>query len=378
MEIVTLVLLIFGAVLLQNFIFNRYVFHKLNYRCQFSSQEAHEGDHIFLVETVENRKLLPVPWLKVDIHSSVWLDFAKTSSVVAQETRRVTSCFFLKSRQKTVRQWKLQCLKRGVFNTENVTLVSGDLLGLRRNSVAVKVEANLVVYPEIIDLDDLFVPARQLQGDAIVKRWIIEDPFIISGTREYFPSDPMNRIHWPSSAKVGEWRVRKNDFTSQMSMDVILNVQSMEFEYGGAVYKDRIELGIKAAATLLDRALRDGIPARLSVNESVSELDEKTTVTGLSAGKDHVSDLLNILARLRMKSGMEFGGFLREVQPQVENSDVFIITGYVSQDLQESVQALRTRGNQVKVILLDKDLDPYGEYGMLDVYFPVGEVALHG
>lgn len=116
MEIIALALIFAAALWLQVWLFARHAFTKLEYRCEFSSSEAHEGDSLYLVETVYNRKLLPVPWLKVDIHSSRWLDFAGTCSVVAQDSRRVTSSFILKGYQKVTRKWKLKCLKKRGFH----------------------------------------------------------------------------------------------------------------------------------------------------------------------------------------------------------------------------------------------------------------------
>ena len=141
MDVIALVIILLLALWLQMLVFSGCVFRRLDYRCEFSAKEAHEGDSIYLVETVYNGKLLPVPWLKVDIHSSRWLDFAGTCSVLAQDSRRVTSSFILKSYQKTTRRWKLKCLKRGVFNTENVTLVSGDLLNFSIVSIPVPCRA---------------------------------------------------------------------------------------------------------------------------------------------------------------------------------------------------------------------------------------------
>ena len=262
MEAVSFIIIFIAALWLQNWLFSRFAFTGLEYRCEFSTPEAHEGDNIYIIETVYNRKPLPIPWLKVDIHSSRWLDFAGTCSVVAQDNRRVTSSYVLKGYQKTTRRWKLKCLKRGVFLTENVTLVSGDLLNFNVVSVPVKVDARLMVYPEVINLEDMFMPVNFLQSDNIVKRWIVDDPFIVSGAREYTSGDPINRIHWPATAKEGNLMIRKNDFTSQFSITILLNMQSSLYEYVDVIDRNLVELGIKTAATLLDRALGINVPVR--------------------------------------------------------------------------------------------------------------------
>lgn len=354
MEVIALALIFIAVLWLQSYLFSRFAFYHLNYKCEFSVSEAHEGDSIYLVETVYNSKLLPVPWLKVDIHTSRWLDFAGTCSVVAQDNRRVTSSFILKSYQKITRKWKLKCLKRGVFQTENVTLISGDLLNFNVVSVPFSVNVNLMIYPEIVDLDELFIPVNLMQGEKIVNRWIIDDPFIVAGARNYSPGDSLNRIHWPASARSGRLMVKKNEFTSHQSLAVLLNMQSQLYEYADTVYKEIAELGIKVAATLFDRALKDGSPVRFGTNGCISAEARKTIFTGEAANKDHFSELFKILASLLMKNVRDFEGLLEEdALPVLENTEVVIITAYLSRKLCEQADRLFAIGNSVSILLLN-------------------------
>ncbi len=368
MDVIALAI-IFGVCLwLQMFLFCTYVFHKLEYKCEFSVSEAHEGDNIYLVETVCNRKLLPVPWLKVDIHTSRWLGFAGTCSVVAQDSRRVTSSFLLKSYQRTTRKWKLKCLKRGVFTTENVTLVGGDLLNYRVVSRAVAVNATLMVYPEIVDLERMFTPVNLMQSDKAVNRWIIDDPFMVAGAREYASGDPLNRIHWPASARCGRLMVRKNEFTSQQSLTVLLNMQSQLYEYTDTVNKRIAEIGIKVAATLFDRALKEGTTVRFGTNGCTSADARQIIYTGEAGDKDHITELFMILARLLMKNVKDFESLLDQVLPTIENTQVVIVTAYLSKRINKQIELLVADGNSVSVILLDTVFEAGVKPGNVEIY----------
>ncbi len=367
-EVLAFLVIAFLVVGLQSWLFARFVPHNLEYKCEFSTSEAHEGDELFLVETVHNRKLLPVPWLKVDIHTSRWLDFAGARSVITQDNRRVTSTFLLKAFQRITRRWKLKCLKRGVFTIENVTLVWGDLLGFKTGSIPVGVGSGLVVYPEIINLEEMFISVNYLQGDTLVKRWIIDDPFVVSGAREYTPRDSMNRIHWNATAGSGRLMVKKNDFTSQLSLTIILNMQSMEFEYNNVINRDNIELGIKAAATLLDRALRNGCPVRLAANGVMFDKEGQMICTPLASGRAHISGLLEILARLELRSIKYFENFLEDMDENMENNDIIILTSYVNPDICRIARGFRRRNNSVKLVVLDKYANMQGLPGDLDIY----------
>jgi len=374
MDIIALLVIFFAGILLQSFLFSRYAFYKLDYKCEFSMKEAHVGDELFLVETVHNRKFLPVPWLKVDIHSSKWLDYAGTKSVITQENRRVTSNFFLKGYQKVTRYWKLTCLKRGIFTIDEVTLISGDLLGYSGVSVPITVGATIVVYPDTINLEEMFINTNYLQGDTIVKRWIIDDPFITAGTREYTPHDPMNRIHWPSTAKQGRLMVRKNDFTSRLKMSIILNIQSIEYEYDKVVYKERIEIGIRVVATLLDRALRMGMPVRFATNGCTIDERQKVIFTNEASGKEHVGEIMKILSKLELRNVKDFELFMADVMGHMENNEVILITSYINEGICEIVRTISRYNNIVKLFILDKFVDHGKLPGDIETYIFSGDI----
>ena len=357
MEGFALALLVLAVVFAQAVLFKRSAFKKLDYKCEFSVNEASEGDEIYLVETVYNKKLIPVPWLKAEINSSRWLEFAETRSIVAQENRHVTSSFFLKSYQKVTRRWRLKCLKRGVFTIDKVTLVSGDLLGNAVDSKPVGVNVEIQVYPQTIDLAKVFTPVNNLQGDIIVKRWIMEDPFIIAGVREYTTNDAMKKIHWNSTARVGKLMVRQEDFTSKFGLSVVINVQSIENEYFDAVYKDYIELGIKAAATIFDIALRNGIPARLASNGTAMNYDQKMIYTEEASGRSHISSLLSILARLELRRIKDFEDYLEDISNTIFNSEVIVITSYLTKGIIDILRKIRFRSNAVTILITNKGID---------------------
>lgn len=138
MELLVLAVVIIAVALLQNYLYKHYAFSSLQYHCEFSKMQVREGDEIELVETISNKKLLPLPWLKAEISTSKWLEFSELQSVVTDKTRFVSSFFMMKSYRKVTRVWKVKCLKRGVFSIDRVILVATDLIGMQSFSQAAK------------------------------------------------------------------------------------------------------------------------------------------------------------------------------------------------------------------------------------------------
>ena len=54
------------VVVVQGKIFKRTALQKLNYSRSFKVSTCYEGDSVELIEIIENRKALPVPWLRVE------------------------------------------------------------------------------------------------------------------------------------------------------------------------------------------------------------------------------------------------------------------------------------------------------------------------
>jgi uncharacterized protein (DUF58 family) len=224
-------------------------------------------------------------------------------------------------------------------------------------SIPVRVDASLIVYPSTVDIESLFVPVNLLQSDRTVNRWIIDDPFIVAGSREYTSGDPLNRVHWPSTAKTGNLMIKKNEFTSQRSMTVLLNMQSQLYEYADTINKGIAELGIKVAATLIDTCLKDGVPVRFGTNGCTHADSRDAIFTGEASDMDHIKGLLKILAQLIMKNVEDFEAFLDEALERLQDTEVVIITAYLSRKICMQADQLAEYGNTVSILLLAEEFE---------------------
>ena len=260
MEFLVLLIIIFLVCIAINLLYKKYWDKNLYYACKFSVDEAYEGDEIELVETMTNRKLLPLPWAKTEITTSAYLDFAGSQSIVTDKSRFVPSFFMLKSYHRVVRKWKVKCLRRGEFDIDRITIVATDPLGRSTYSLPVVSHSPLTVLPRPLDPDEYLLQPSGLTGEVIVPRKLVSDPFLVSGVREYTQYDSANRIHWSATAREGRIMVRNNDYTSDQNVTLILNMQTRADEGRKLVDEEDIEHGILVAATYLDAAVPLGTP----------------------------------------------------------------------------------------------------------------------
>lgn len=353
MEFIAIGAIILVIIAVQNYIFKKFSFKNLEYRCYFDTEQAIEGDKILLIEEISNKGWLPLPWLKSEITTSKWLDFAGTQSVVTDESRFVPSFFMVKSYQKITRKWNVTCLKRGEFPIERVVLVSSDLLGNVSLSSKTQVDTSVVVFPAPFTESELTVSPKYFYGEIIVKRHLLEDPFIKSGVREYSTRDGMNKIHWAATAKEQNLMVFNNDYTSSQSVTVLLNMQSMEVERFQVINTVTVENAIRVCAGIFDSTLVSGVPMRFMANGSVHiDAENRPIETPQYWGREFVTELFYILARLKLEATRDFVHYLNEIYQNVTTSDLILVTPYINKDIMEFAISKQDSGVRVKLVCL--------------------------
>lgn len=350
MEFLVLIVLLVAVVGIERLIFARHSLTHLEYTCDFSTDEATQGDTISLIEVVSNHKWLPVPWLKSEITTTKWLDFAGAQSIVTDQTRFVPSFFVVKSFQKVQRVWHVKCLKRGEFSIQRISLVSTDLIGGSTLTRPATSTSQILILPASIDLAANFISPKYLSGDVLVRRNLIADPFYLAGVREYQPGDSMNKIHWSATAKEGTLMVHRLEYTADQSLTVVLNMQSRAYENDGIIDLDRVEYAICVCASIFDQTVDEQIPVRLLANGS-TEAGRTSTASGEYFGEHHVMELKRILAKLQQRSTDDFPTYLNDQFSAIQTSDTVIVTAYINEEIASFVRYKVQSGMKVKIFI---------------------------
>lgn len=353
MEFLVLLAVLFVCVITQNLVYQKCTFRHLSYRCFFSKDEVFEGESLELVEELENRKWLPIPWLKTEITASKHLDFAGAQSVVTGDSRFVPSFFMVKSYHKVQRRWKVTCLKRGVYAPEQIILVATDLLGnVTVSRSAGPLDASVTVLPRPASIAPLPISSRYLMGDEPVRRRMIPDPFYVSGIREYTGAESMKQIHWQATAREQKLMVFQNEDTALRKTCVILNLETSCGEEHCTLFPKAAERAIRGCAAVLDQTLRRGLPFQLFVNGARSGLPD-CVPTGTMCGSEAIMGCLRLLSGLDPKCHLSFDVFLNRISASVSASDLVIITPYPSEGLSSFVLRKKTEGIGVCVLWAD-------------------------
>ncbi len=324
MELIAILIIVGAVVFGEQLLYRKMVLKNVEYKVDFNVTEAFEGDTIEIVEEVVNNKWLPVPWLKTELSTSRWLEFTGSAAARGSDARFVPSVFALKPYQKCTRTRKAVALKRGVFTLESTSLIGSDLLGLASVSRSVKTNKTIRILPSPYEVGEGELSREELYGEIVTKRFICEDPFLTSGSREYTGREPMNRVHWGSTARQGKLMVFNNEFSTFNRALILINLQkSAEGDPRPPVIADT-ETMIKAAAFLLNMYAEKGIAASFGTNGS-----GKMLVEGGRDEEDYIK-ILRCLSGLENTCDMEFTDFLERID-YGDVTDVVIITPYIDE-----------------------------------------------
>ena len=339
------------VILVQAVVYKLLVLRGVTYSCSIQHDRVFEGESNELVEVIENRKLLPLLWVKTETR------FSKTMLFTKNDNTRVNAGIFHRSvitmppLRRITRIYKIVCTQRGYYHLGAANITTGDLLGLVNKTIRYKPEAGLHVYPVPLSRSELNLPSRSFQGDVIVRRFFLPDPFMPAGVRDYTSGDPQNTINWKASAKSGKLIVQRYDFTSDSKLMVFFNIDysAESWDNSGEIKTNALEYALRMLAAVLDMSISYGQRTALYTN-SVSLRDQKEVTVPPAMGRKQREELFAAMAEIQFVHTRSFYMLLREAKEFVKDADVLLITRFMTKEMNEECDELRQLGNKVEVL----------------------------
>ncbi len=128
-----------------------------------------------------------------------WVEVRDRSPLPSFQGSRVLT--MLRGRSTYSYRARARLTRRGLFPLGPTELVSGDPFGLFPVRRVFPPAASLLVYPMTVSIRLFPSPPGLLPGGEALRRRTPQVTPNAAGVREYVPGDPLNRIHWPSTAR---------------------------------------------------------------------------------------------------------------------------------------------------------------------------------
>ncbi len=314
---------------------------KLNVTIDFAEEIVEEGNQNVLIETIENKKWLPIPILQIKFATTKYFLFAreKTSAVTDQYYRN--EFFSIMPYQRVVRELPFICGKRGCYRVNGMDVISKDLFLTGTMFLHLEHEAMVYVLPKKIPIPELPFTVDTLFGNVVKKSHINEDPFEFAGIREYQPYDNMHSINWKNTAKSQTIQVNTYHTTYSNEMAVFLNVDTNMVARADKLQEEAFRIA-DAVANLF---LYAKVPVGFYTNGK-DLFTKESFATEAGAGKNHITNIELALARIDLKAGCnDFTELLRTTAEHMDrNTKIVIVSNYRKEDMWEQYSAMCAAG----------------------------------
>lgn len=351
MEIIVILIIIVISVAVEAALYTSRGGKKLSYSARLERQEVFEGESVTLTEELNNGKALPLPFVKSEIIAPSCIDFGIGAKTSKEDLCYIPSIFSLKGNQRCTRTRQLKCTQRGNFEIGSTSLYGGDLFGIGHFTLFTENREKLTVLPTPLLAEDFYPNSKMLHGDIQVRRFICEDPFLISGAHEYSGREPMNSIFWNGTARTGKLMALNKDFTTCSQTLIMLNFQRRD-DIIAAEGNAACELLIKAAAFAVEEC--EQIKGEYALAVNIPESEGEALIP--KSGETYKTELLRKLARLRIDCKQTLMGFMESL-PLDGFTDLILITPTLSQKTADYLNKRKNNGQGVFVYSPKNDSD---------------------
>ena len=313
------------------------------------------GESASLTISLENRKLLPAPWvwLEEDVPDGIELRGGRLGLHHRQGRKRLLSFFSLGCYQRVNREYRIRIDRRGYYSFGPTKLTCGDPFGLYKESLVFEDQVNLLVYPGILPVESLrLVPAHPL-GTAGASDPLFEDPTSIAGIRDYDPGDDFRRIHWKASARMGKLQAKVYEPRTDTQVAIFVDGASHDPPWLRADM-DVIDRTVVVGASILNHCLERRFVTGVFSNGFVMGSGMELAIPP-GRSPDLFEQAMEGLARLWIPTRSIADVLDLETPRLPAGCGVVIVTAFLNERLRGSILRVRGAGRWVEVFLVTSD-----------------------
>ncbi|TMK79086.1 MAG: DUF58 domain-containing protein [Actinobacteria bacterium] len=153
----------------------------------------------------------------------------------------------LPPRNHEIVSYSVLCRRRGRFTIGPLSIFISDPFGLARVRINTPTESELIVYPEVEDIDAWNLAMHGAGTGESSVRHLQHSAAEFYTMREYVTGDDLRRIHWPSVARTGQLMIRQDEATRRSNATLFLDNRSSSLGQDGS---PGFERAVSVAATV--------------------------------------------------------------------------------------------------------------------------------
>ncbi len=296
----------------------------------------------------------------------LWLQIDDESDIPDKKGSKVVSRIGKHSHRSYISRTFLS--ERGVFLLGPTRLRSGDPFGIFAVEQEFPGDRKLLVLPYMVELAYFPTPPGVLPGGRALRRRSAEVTPYAAGVREYAPGDPLNRIHWKSTARKD--RIMVKEFEQDPLADIWIFVDAFEYSHL-SIEKKPVVTG-KDSFWIWSQKLESPLPPStfeyaVSIAASISNYyihqgravgfaASSTLLNVIQAerGERQMGKILEHLALINCDGKLPLVGLIEGQAAQIpKGSTVVLITSSTDQSVELAVTLLMKRDLRPIVVFID-------------------------
>jgi uncharacterized protein (DUF58 family) len=332
---------------------------RVSYDRVLSEHRVFVGETVDLSVRVNNRKILPLAWVKIDDRFPASLVPADKELVPSHIplTGYLTQRAALSGFERARWNYRLPCNQRGFYILGPARIKSGDLFGLFEREWTSPRTDRLIVYPRVTSMEDWDLPPKDPLGDVKTRVPLFDDPTRPRGVREYRPDDALKHIHWRATARHGELQVKVYDPTISYQWALFVNVATFAHAWQGT-NPELLERVISLAASIAYFGSERKYSVGLIANGTWPESDQRLKILP-SRDPHHLRHILEALAAITSFVTTPIETLLRQESSNLPwGATLVMITGVVTEEILAEMLRLRRVGRRLALISLDDEWTP--------------------
>jgi len=278
-----------------------------------STMRSEPGEDITIETRVKNLSRMPVSYLCVRTSYPLC---AKLPEGVSERGDlclcTVSDIYRFWLKQKISRKMTFSIEQRGVHIIAGKDIQRGDFLGLKSATGNLPQRREVLIYPRRLESSALIEALGNYCGETSAQRWLIRDPILTIGIREYTGNEPMRTISWSQTARRGELMVREFDFTRSMNCCLMFCTDGMAFEE-----TKLLDTCCSALRTVCEELASRGVKTNFFTNSFLIGYKAET-IRRCTAEEGKMQEVLDLLARitpLRCCSASQLADFCLSTNP---------------------------------------------------------------
>ena len=298
-------------------------------------RQGHVGDDMRTTYSISNASGLPKPWLEV---------YNPTDLPVPLPGRA------LSLRSWAQRSWIaiVPLTRRGTFRIEPMVVRTGDPFGFFEAAATVGRPTVVTVFPRVLALPRWRLPNAFLEGTHSAPERTLQTTPLATTVRPYAPGDSFNRIHWRSTARLGEIQVKEFDLEQTADLWLFVDLESRVQAGEGDI--STVEEAMRVAASIAHDAILENRAVGLTTS------GHRLVSIPADRGPRQRQKIMQLLAAAEGDGRTPLAEVLLTGLPKLRRGmTAVIVTSSPERTWVRTLTSLRTRGVAAAVVALDAE-----------------------